>query len=168
MLTSIKLGGGAASALTYDKNGNEISAPPGPGGVLAARNVHRYVGGIYEPATGLTRFGVRWYNPATGRFTTPDPSGKEKNNYLYASGNACNRTDPSGEECTRDQAIALGVTGIVVGVVGVVVAGVGVAGLAGIAAVGTEAAGVATMGGLITSVMGLGLSIGGLACTLDS
>ncbi|MBW3083825.1 hypothetical protein KEM60_00002 [Austwickia sp. TVS 96-490-7B] len=82
-------------------------------GALAARNIHRYAGGLFESATGLTRFGVRWYNPVTGRFTTPDPSGKEKNNYLYAGGNSCNRVDPSGEE-NSDACIIGGVIGAAV------------------------------------------------------
>ncbi|GAB78525.1 hypothetical protein AUCHE_09_01300 [Austwickia chelonae NBRC 105200] len=66
-------------------------------GTLAGYNIHRYAGGLLDKTTGLIRFGVRWYNPATGRFTTPDPSGKEKNNYLYAAGNACNKNDMQGE-----------------------------------------------------------------------
>jgi len=30
------------------------------------------------------------------RFTQPDPSGQEANNYLYAAANPCNNTDPTG------------------------------------------------------------------------
>ncbi|WP_219106906.1 RHS repeat-associated core domain-containing protein [Austwickia sp. TVS 96-490-7B] len=58
-----------------------------------------HAGGQIKTATGagLTRFGVRWYNPNTGRFDTPDPSGKEKNNHLYTGGNTCNRVDPTEE-----------------------------------------------------------------------
>ncbi|MFF3160171.1 RHS repeat-associated core domain-containing protein, partial [Streptomyces sp. NPDC057910] len=34
--------------------------------------------------------------PNTGRFTQPDPSGQEKNPYLYAEGDPVNRIDPKG------------------------------------------------------------------------
>ena len=30
-------------------------------------------GGLYDPDTGLVRFGVRDYNPATGRWLAKDP-----------------------------------------------------------------------------------------------
>ncbi len=49
------------------------------------------------PVSGMTGLGVRWYNPVTGRFTTPDPSVEEKNTYLYTGGNCCHRVDPMGE-----------------------------------------------------------------------
>ena len=32
-----------------------------------------YAGGLDDPATGLVRFGVRDYDPATGRWIEPDP-----------------------------------------------------------------------------------------------
>ncbi|MHC5263500.1 RHS repeat-associated core domain-containing protein [Streptomyces sp. UC4497] len=34
--------------------------------------------------------------PNIGRFTQPDPSGQEKNPYLYAEGDPVNRIDPTG------------------------------------------------------------------------
>lgn len=40
--------------------------------------------------------GARYYDPQLGRFTQPDPSGKEKNAYLYAQGDPVNRSDPAG------------------------------------------------------------------------
>ncbi|WP_406251395.1 RHS repeat-associated core domain-containing protein [Streptomyces cyaneofuscatus] len=40
-------------------------------------------GNLYPP--GLHHFAARYYDPNIGRFTTPDPSGQEKNPYLYAS-----------------------------------------------------------------------------------
>ncbi|WP_136975311.1 MULTISPECIES: RHS repeat-associated core domain-containing protein, partial [Streptomyces] len=36
----------------------------------------------------------RYYDPNIGRFTTPDPSGQEKNPYLYAAGDPVNNIDP--------------------------------------------------------------------------
>ncbi|WP_420709155.1 RHS repeat-associated core domain-containing protein [Streptomyces sp. NRRL S-37] len=40
--------------------------------------------------------GHRYYDPALGRFTQPDPSGQEENPYLYAAGDPVNRVDPTG------------------------------------------------------------------------
>ncbi|WP_237526965.1 RHS repeat-associated core domain-containing protein, partial [Streptomyces sp. SID337] len=39
---------------------------------------------------------ARYYDPNIGRFTQRDPSGQEKNPYLYAEGDPVNRIDPSG------------------------------------------------------------------------
>lgn len=32
-----------------------------------------YAGGLYDPATGLVRYGARDYDPLVGRWTAPDP-----------------------------------------------------------------------------------------------
>ncbi|HZV26533.1 MAG TPA: RHS repeat-associated core domain-containing protein [Acidothermaceae bacterium] len=56
-------------------------------------------GGLTDPGTNLVQFGVRDYDPSTGRWTAPDPlaiSGGSANLYLYASGDPVNRTDPLG------------------------------------------------------------------------
>lgn len=44
----------------------------------------------------LCALGARYYDPNIGRFTQPDPSGQEKNPYLYAEGDPVNRIDPTG------------------------------------------------------------------------
>jgi hypothetical protein len=36
------------------------------------------------------------YDPNLGRFTQPDPSGQETNQYLYAEGDPVNNNDPDG------------------------------------------------------------------------
>ncbi|WP_385645524.1 RHS repeat-associated core domain-containing protein [Streptomyces sp. SudanB91_2054] len=56
---------------------------------------YRYAGAYADP-TGLYKMGHRYYDPTLGRFTQPDPSGQEKNAYLYADGDPVNRTDPTG------------------------------------------------------------------------
>jgi RHS repeat-associated protein len=56
---------------------------------------YRFAGGYQDP-TGLYHYGARYYDPNIGRFTSPDPSGQEKNPYLYAEGDPVNRIDPSG------------------------------------------------------------------------
>ena len=56
-------------------------------------------GGLIGPGTDLVQFGVRDYNPSTGRWTAPDPlaiAGGSANLYLYASGDPVNSTDPLG------------------------------------------------------------------------
>ncbi|MFJ4204455.1 RHS repeat-associated core domain-containing protein [Streptomyces sviceus] len=55
----------------------------------------RYAGTYLDPS-GLYKMGARYYDPNLGRFTQPDPSGKEKNAYLYAGGDPVNKVDPSG------------------------------------------------------------------------
>ncbi|MGW7276328.1 RHS repeat-associated core domain-containing protein [Streptomyces sp. NPDC054864] len=56
---------------------------------------YRFAGGYQDP-TGMYHFSARYYDPNVGRFTQPDPSGQEKNPYLYAEGDPVNRIDPTG------------------------------------------------------------------------
>ncbi|MFJ2738506.1 RHS repeat-associated core domain-containing protein [Streptomyces sp. NPDC087440] len=56
---------------------------------------YRFAGGYQDP-TGLYHLKARYYDPRIGRFTSPDPSGQEKNPYLYAEGDPVNRIDPMG------------------------------------------------------------------------
>lgn len=58
-----------------------------------------FAGGIYDPATGLVRFGARDYDPHTGRWTSKDPIGFEggdPNLYGYVLGDPVNLVDPDG------------------------------------------------------------------------
>ncbi|MFI6434851.1 RHS repeat-associated core domain-containing protein [Streptomyces sp. NPDC050759] len=55
----------------------------------------RYTGAYLDP-TGVYKMGARYYDPQLGRFTQPDPSGQEKNPYLYAGGDFINNSDPTG------------------------------------------------------------------------
>ncbi|WP_343244971.1 RHS repeat-associated core domain-containing protein [Streptomyces sp. SID14478] len=56
---------------------------------------YRYTGTYLDPS-GLYKMGARYYDPQLGRFSQPDPSGKESNLYSYAAGDPVNRIDPSG------------------------------------------------------------------------
>ncbi|OPG13724.1 polymorphic toxin-type HINT domain-containing protein [Microbispora sp. GKU 823] len=63
-------------------------------------NEHGFVGGTDEP-TGLTHLGAREYDPATGRFISPDPvfdSGdpQQMASYAYAGNSPVTASDPSG------------------------------------------------------------------------
>jgi RHS repeat-associated protein len=58
-----------------------------------------FAGGLVDPDTGLVHFGARDYEPASGRWTTPDPflfDGRQLNLYAYASNAPTLRRDPSG------------------------------------------------------------------------
>lgn len=58
-----------------------------------------YAGGLYDPDTGLVRFGARDYDAAVGRWTSKDPIGfvgGDTNVYRYAAGDPVNLTDVAG------------------------------------------------------------------------
>ncbi|MFF0066624.1 RHS repeat-associated core domain-containing protein [Streptomyces sp. NPDC005279] len=58
-----------------------------------------FAGGLYDPALGLLRFGLRDYSPRTGRWLTKDPVGPLEgglNVYAYVHNDPINLSDPSG------------------------------------------------------------------------
>ncbi|MBK8943005.1 MAG: RHS repeat-associated core domain-containing protein [Polyangiaceae bacterium] len=57
-----------------------------------------FAGGLYDPATGLVRFGARDYDAETGRWTAKDPIRFDggDNLYAYIGGNPALVPDPSG------------------------------------------------------------------------
>ncbi len=85
--------GDVVQRMDYDAFGNVVSdTNPGfqPFG---------FAGGLYDPDTGLTRFGARDYDPETGRWTAKDPilfAGGDANLYAYVSNDPLNRADPFG------------------------------------------------------------------------
>jgi RHS repeat-associated protein len=81
-----------AATYTYDPWGNITNST----GALATTNPWHYAGSYTDAATGYLKLGARYYNPTTGRFTQPDPSGQEANTYNYTSCNPVNSTDPTG------------------------------------------------------------------------
>ena len=58
-----------------------------------------FAGGLYEPQTGLVRFGARDYDPQTGRWTSKDPLGfgGGTNLYRYVLNDPLNFIDPLGK-----------------------------------------------------------------------
>ncbi|MGW7318257.1 RHS repeat domain-containing protein [Streptomyces sp. NPDC054865] len=70
-------------------------------GTAATENPYRFVGGTYDRTTGYLKYGQRWYDPTTGRFTTQDPltflaDPAQGNRYAYAADNPVNNIDPTG------------------------------------------------------------------------
>jgi len=60
-----------------------------------------FAGGLYDPQTGLVRFGVRDYDPETGRWTAKDPigfDGGDTNLYGYVVNDPVNLFDPLGTD----------------------------------------------------------------------
>jgi RHS repeat-associated protein len=58
-------------------------------------------GGLYDPDTGLTRFGARDYDAQIGRWTAKDPAlfgGGDTNLYAYVANDPVNRRDERGLE----------------------------------------------------------------------
>src|SRR6185295_12583829 len=65
---------------------------------------HGYLGERQDPATGLVFLRKRWYDPATGRFLTPDRApastddSRTLHRYLYAAADPGNKVDRSGDQ----------------------------------------------------------------------
>jgi RHS repeat-associated protein len=57
-----------------------------------------FAGGLYDPLTGLVRFGARDYDAETGRWTAKDPVGfiDSANLYIYLQNNPVSAIDPTG------------------------------------------------------------------------
>jgi RHS repeat-associated protein len=69
-----------------------------------------FAGGLYDPDTGLTRFGERDYEPTTGRWTAKDPisfGGGNTNLYSYVFADPLNLLDIFGLEGTTEEELAV-------------------------------------------------------------
>ena len=87
----------------YDAFGNITRAV---GAETSNLDAFGFAGGQMDPDTGLIRIGARDYDPAIGRWTTPDrrfPVHKS-NTYVYADGDPVNRFDVMGQllRCSRN------------------------------------------------------------------
>jgi RHS repeat-associated protein len=92
-------GGTAVAAYSYTPYGAvaTITDPAGGDLTVANANPFRFTGAYQDANTKLLHLGARWYDPNTGRFTQPDPSGGSGNAYAYAGDDPIDFTDPSGD-----------------------------------------------------------------------
>ena len=129
VLGLINTAGGVAVTYTYDPYGNTTSTG-GPNTTLAASNAYRYASGYLDTATGLYKYGARYYQPTLGHWTQKDtlniigdPANGNRYTYTYTGDDPVNNIDPSGQLSLTD------VAGFVAGVVVSVLCEAGSAGL---------------------------------------
>ncbi len=89
--------GTVSKTITYDTFGNPTSdsAP-------AFELPFGFAGGLSDSVTGLVRFGLRDYEPASGRWTARDPAlfgGGQANLYEYVGSDPVAQRDPTGLFC---------------------------------------------------------------------
>src|ERR1022692_61767 len=132
--------GSTDATYTYGPYGPVLS----DNGSLAPANLLGYTGALTDissgNATGYTHDGNRWYDTATGAFTTQDTSTylanpANGNRYAYAADNPANYLDPTGQSsCSTLGWIAtgLGIGALVLGVVASTVASGGTLGVAAV------------------------------------
>lgn len=71
-------------------------------GMLGPYSTTGLTGKTYDLRSGLMDYSARWYEPAAGRFTQPDPFGgaqslpMSQHRYTYAYNNPVRNTDPTG------------------------------------------------------------------------
>ncbi len=90
--------GNDVNRYAYDPFGNDASHVEQSG----INNPWRYDSGYYDSSTGLTKFGIRYYDSKSARWTQRDPIGgslqeiTKANPYVYANNDPINYVDPSG------------------------------------------------------------------------
>ena len=96
--------GNAVNSYGYDPLGT-INGSQEQAGI---NNPWKFAGGFYDSSTGLTKFGIRYYDPTVGRWTQRAPIGGslqetlKANPYVYAENDPVNTVDPSGANCVED------------------------------------------------------------------
>jgi len=104
-----------SATYTYDPYGQTLTATST--GTTPGLNPLRYATGTLDPSTGLTKLGLRYYNPNQGRFTQTDPTRRDQLTYAYVGDNAQNYIDPSGAFSFGSALAGIALTAAVVAVV---------------------------------------------------
>ena len=99
----INKAGQESAEYSSDPSGGVTVTAPSSTAAAERINPFRYAGGIYDTSSDLIKFGQRWYDPDTGRFTQQDSletlvDPTRANRYEYAGGNPVNYVDPTGRE----------------------------------------------------------------------
>ena len=106
--------GNDVNGYNYDPYGN-INGSKEQSGL---NNPWKYAGGYYDSSTNLTKFGIRYYDATTGRWTQRTPVGGslqetlKANPYVYAGNDPVNTVDPGGKIPQNMALYVLGVFGI--------------------------------------------------------
>lgn len=139
-----------AFAYTYDPYGVPTLTEDS-GGNGTAQNPYSFKSGVQERTTGWIKYGARWYDPITGRFTSQDTMDApldpaNANRYAYAAGDPVNNADPTGNNACSEA-----IFGAVGAGIGLIFTGVAVVGLATSSTV-TLGAGAIAAAGIATAV----------------
>ena len=83
--------------IAYSPFGQQVAGLTTTGSVVA-NFAFGYTGTYTDPVTGYQLHGVRWYDPASQRWLSQDPSGlgPDSNPYRYCGNGPTDGTDPSG------------------------------------------------------------------------
>ncbi|GCE23589.1 RHS repeat-associated core domain-containing protein [Dictyobacter kobayashii] len=116
----------SAGNLVASYDDDPLSSVTGSNVQSGVVNPWQYAGGSYDSTTGLTKFGIRYYDPIFGRWTQRTPIGGtlqetlKANPYVYADNNPVNEVDRGGNQswwsATYD--CLSGAAGVVGGILG--------------------------------------------------
>ena len=95
-----------STAVTHDESGVVSTQRYTPFGELrndgGLDTDHLYTGQVLDESSGLAFYNARYYDPAIGRFASPDSivpnpnDGQDYNRYTYVRNNPIKYSDPSG------------------------------------------------------------------------